>query len=57
MADFLWENSKISQNAMALTAIAPKQWGEIIEISCLTIHRTPFFVYGAGPMAKFPKML
>ena len=42
MADFWWENSKISHNALALTAKAPNQRGEIIEISHLTIHETQF---------------
>ena len=37
-----WENSKISQNVMALIAIAPKQGGEILEISHLAIHETQF---------------
>ena len=29
---------------MALTAIAAKQRGKILEISCLTIHKTQFSV-------------
>ena len=39
MADF---GGEISQNVLALTANAPNQRGEILEILHLTIHETQF---------------
>ena len=39
---FWWENSQISQNALALTANTPNQRGEILEILHLTKHETQF---------------